>query len=168
MYDNTTTGSLKCDRCGVHRGAFTTGVVCKTCLEEIAELDKSEADFKAYRRALKCFGKPLDLLAYVLNRFQKDIYETAQDKGWREKEIETGTAIALMYSELSEALEADRKGNPPDDKIPEFTGLEAELADAIIRIFDFAQARRLNVIGAMLAKAEYNKTRSHRHGGKRY
>lgn len=56
-----------------------------------------------------------------------------------------GELIALMHSELSEALEAARHGNPPDDKIPEFTGLEAELGDTVIRIMDFAQKRGLRV-----------------------
>lgn len=28
-------------------------------------------------------------------------------------------SIALMHSELSEALEAERHGNPPDDKVPD-------------------------------------------------
>jgi len=73
-----------------------------------------------------------------------------------------------MHSELSEALEADRHGNPPDDKIPEFSGIEAELADTIIRILDTAEADGLDVIGAMVAKAEMNVGRSHKHGGKAY
>jgi hypothetical protein len=73
-----------------------------------------------------------------------------------------------MHSELSEALEWARLGNPLDDKCPGYTGLEAELADTIIRILDFAAARDLDVIGAMLVKAEFNKGRPHKHGGKRF
>lgn len=46
--------------------------------------------------------------------------------------------IALVISELSEACEALRHGNPPDDHIPEFSGAEAEFADAIIRMMDLA------------------------------
>ena len=51
-----------------------------------------------------------------------------------------GEAIALMHSELSEALEAHLHGNPPSDHIPEFSGLEEEFADLLIRVFDTAYA----------------------------
>ena len=103
-----------------------------------------------------------------LRKFQKQIHETARAKGWWDTPPEVGTKIALMHSELSEALEADRLGNPPDDKIPEYSGVEAELADVIIRILDFAEGHQMDVIGAMQAKAEMNAGRLHMHGGKKY
>ena len=103
-----------------------------------------------------------------LRDFQKDVFHTAKDKGWWDTPVENGTRIALMHSELSEALEADRHGNPPDDKIPEFSGVEAELADTIIRILDFAEGNSMDVISAMIAKAEMNKGRTYKHGGKSY
>ena len=103
-----------------------------------------------------------------LRVFQKHIHETAKSKGWWNEEVEIGTKIALMHSELSEALEADRRGNPPDDKIPEYSGVEAELADVIIRILDFAEGHDMDVIGAMICKARMNSGRSVMHGGKKY
>lgn len=79
-----------------------------------------------------------------------------------------GEKIALMHSELSEALESLRHDDPPSDHIPDYKGSEEELADVLIRILHFAAARDLKVGEAVIAKMEYNETRSHKHGGKKF
>lgn len=75
----------------------------------------------------------------------------------------TGEKIALMHSELSEALEADRK-NLESEHIPEFSGVEEELADVLIRIFDFAHQHELRLGAALAAKMQFNLTRPFKHG----
>jgi len=72
--------------------------------------------------------------------------------------------LALIHSEISEALEALRSGNPPDDKVPEFTSEEIELADAVIRIMDYAEASKCRLAEAILAKHAYNTGRPYKHG----
>lgn len=75
----------------------------------------------------------------------------------------TGEKIALMHSELSEALEADRKSLNAEH-ILGFTGVEEELADVIIRILDFAGHHQLHLGEALSAKIAYNLTRPFKHG----
>ena len=66
--------------------------------------------------------------------------------------------LALIHSEISEAMEGARK-NLMDDKLPHRKMIEVELADALIRILDLAGALQLDLAGAMQEKLMYNKTR---------
>jgi len=95
-----------------------------------------------------------------INQLCKQAYETAKSKGWHDEERETGTLLALIHSEVSEALEADRKGDSENFK--------EELADVCIRIFDLCGARDIDLEAAILDKMEKNKGRSYKHGGKAY
>ena len=67
--------------------------------------------------------------------------------------------IALIHSELSEALEGHRKGKM-DEHLPNRTSLEVELGDALIRIYDLAGAYNLDLSGAVLDKLAYNAQRA--------
>lgn len=102
-----------------------------------------------------------------INELGRICHEAAAARGWwhslafatpMPKERNVGELIALMHSELSEALEAARK-DLLSDHIPEFFGVEEELADCLIRIFDFAGAANLRLGEAFVAKMKYNHTR---------
>lgn len=66
--------------------------------------------------------------------------------------------IALIHSEISEAMEGFRK-DAMDDKLEHRKQIEVELADAIIRIADLAGALQLDVGGAIVDKMAYNQIR---------
>lgn len=71
--------------------------------------------------------------------------------------------IALIHSELSECLEAIRKPQQ-DEHCSEFTSEEIELADAVIRIMDYAGGYGLRLAQAIIAKYTYNHSRPYKHG----
>jgi hypothetical protein len=70
-----------------------------------------------------------------------------------------GEMICLMHSELSEAMEGERK-DLMDDHLPHRRMAEVELADVLIRIFDYCGAFGYDLDGAVAEKRAYNKQRA--------
>lgn len=121
-------------------------------------------------RCVQCggTGEVHDNFVGVWRVMQRGVHQNAITKGWWESKKDPKVELLLLHAEISEAAEALRCGNPPDKHIPEFTGLEAELADVVIRIMDLSEGLGLRVAEAVKAKAEYNRGRPHRHGGKEF
>lgn len=90
---------------------------------------------------------------------------TANAQWWRDPatgervERNKGELLCLIHSEISEAMEGERK-NLMDDKLPHRRMAEVELVDALIRIFDYAGAHGYDLEGAYQEKMAYNARRA--------
>jgi len=93
----------------------------------------------------------------TIKKLQKICHKIAKEKGFWDKDRNDGELIALMHSELSEALEALRQTDERKNNIGE------ELADCVIRICDYCEARGVDLEKEINRKLEINKRRPYRH-----
>jgi hypothetical protein len=104
-----------------------------------------------------------------LRDYQKEAHRIATEHGfWEGPERNVGEQLALIHSEISEALEEYRSGRPLTevtyraDNKPE--GFAIELADTLIRIFDTAEKYNIDLEHCVSIKMAFNESRPHKHG----
>lgn len=125
---------------------------------EVAAQLKKSRDSMSYMEAKA-------LLPEVFSALSIEAFRISADHGFHDKPNIFSERVALMHSELSEALEADRK-DLMDKDLPHRSGVEVELADLLIRVFDTAAEMDLDLAGALIEKSAFNEARPHKHGKK--
>jgi len=101
-----------------------------------------------------------------LNNLRDRCYQASFSAGWHTdlstgelKERNKGEMLMLIVSEISEAMEGERK-SLMDDHIKHRPMVEVELADAVIRILDYCGRWGYDIEGAVEDKLEYNANRA--------
>lgn len=125
----------------------------------------------------------------ALNELAREVHQRAKDKGFYDNPREIGTLLMLVVSELSEALEADRKNRyaklgsfennekhrNPDSPLPVERSFmanfelrikdsfEDEIADTMIRLFDLCAYMNIDIEKHIELKLRYNESRELMH-----
>lgn len=116
-----------------------------------------------------------------LAQMADEVYEWAESKGWEpDPDRRFGEEMALVHSEVSEALEAFRlvgcaafyydaaglrtPGDAPLGFKPE--GVPSEFADVLIRLVHYAKTHGIDLEAEYERKMIYNRTRAWKHGGR--
>lgn len=90
-----------------------------------------------------------------LNQLQSGIAQWMQHQGFWESDNK-GEKLALIHSEVSETLEAVRKGDTENEV--------EELADIVIRVLDYAGYFGFDLAAAIHTKMHRNYLRPYKHG----
>jgi NTP pyrophosphatase (non-canonical NTP hydrolase) len=122
----------------------------------------------------------------MINKLAKEVHQNAKNKGFFDSKKNIGEMLCLIHSEVSEALEADRKnmytnlseelredleldGTSPRYDTLHFESFvkdtfEDELADVMIRVMDLAAFKNIDLEWHIKQKMNYNSKREHKHG----
>jgi NTP pyrophosphatase (non-canonical NTP hydrolase) len=109
-----------------------------------------------------------------LNDLAREVHENAKSKGFYDEPPTFMDRIALMHSELSEAVEEFRDGHQPNEEryvgprdaatLAKPEGIPSEFADVIIRVLDACAYYGIDIQRAVDEKHAFNRTRPVRHG----
>lgn len=93
-----------------------------------------------------------------LSKLIDECHNIAVSKGWWEEQRDFPTVVMLVVTELSEAVQEDRKINGN-----RFYNTKVEIADAFIRLFDMCGAYFPDIESTILENMDTNRYRPYKH-----
>lgn len=105
----------------------------------------------------------------TISQLQEYIRDWAIRKGWlTETPRNPAEQLMLIVTELAEACEAFRVGNPPCERpgMEQYSHAAEELADVVIRCLQMAGEHNIPLADVVMAKMAFNETRPVKHGKK--
>lgn len=118
------------------------------------------------------------LISVGLNTLRHAAHRQAEKSGWNTNRNTPIEELALVVTEVAEAIDELRDGNPGvqglyfDAESGKPEGLSSEIGDVFIRLGHFASHPEIEASGGVdivegtLAKLRFNPTRAYRHGGR--
>ena len=91
-----------------------------------------------------------------LTELQHEVWRIAENHGFHEDDRSRAKVLALIHSEVSEALEADREGDEEN--------YAEELADIVIRVLDHSEAEDIDLADEIQKKNAENRQSDYKHG----
>ncbi len=100
----------------------------------------------------------------ICRETNSDVWHLTQEDFDFVKETFIIKQMGLIDGEIGEAMEAVRKNDAMDDKLPHRKGSHCELADALIRILDLSGYLGIDLQTIVEEKLAFNQTRPYLHG----
>lgn len=127
-----------------------------------------------------------DTAKLVFEDMIDEVHRCNVEHGWFNQSRSVGDEMALLHSEVSEALEDFRRGHmitqyryhgglgeyftdaPENEEMSpgKPVGFPSEMADILIRLFDTCKRHDIDLVEEFRIKMRYNWTRPQLHGGK--
>lgn len=110
-----------------------------------------------------------NIMSGGMTYLQDSITAWAIRKGWlTETPRNPAEQLMLIVTELAEACEAFRMGNPPCERpgMEQYSHAAEELADVVIRCLQMAGEHNIPLADVVMAKMAFNETRPVKHGKK--
>lgn len=157
-----------------------------TTLPRISKEDSLKNAFDAFASFLERIEEEETT---TISSLQKEAWQISEDHGFHNASQSFGDKLMLIVSEASEALEAFREGADPEEtyysgtristgiyleevpasekgtlETPKPCGIPSEIADILIRCFDFAECYGFDLESIVVEKMAFNRTRPFMHG----
>jgi NTP pyrophosphatase (non-canonical NTP hydrolase) len=132
--------------------------------------EKGISDGSPQQQLQRAEGAVLGQFVWAFNRVSEKLAADSAAKGFGDhfdNELYVPTKLGLVVTEIAEGIEAHR-ADVMSDHLSGTPGLHEEMADAVIRLMTLGAELGIDLGQTIINKMQFNQSRPHRHGGKKY